>query len=357
MVLGNFSKVVFSGDILRVEDREENRFRNSQSVNIDWLHALFGDMVGSCFPNAKIERLYGDEGKEKSVRWTVFDSLQLPLETSSWAAVYRDKEIVPSLVCEALGETYRDSLWITFEAPPYLMSALEKLGATYIDFSIHPIRFLPDYFFGVRSNNPELAAKLKDIALPDEVPFDFARMSKARTVRVMRRNVPQDSIIFLGQMGTDSSLIVDGRMADIDDVTAALRQLTIMHDVVYYKAHPHFTNVDELKRVVEGIPKCQWLDINVYDALGYDRFGYFATLSSGTHVEAKYFNKSSKRFLKTPNLFDGSCEEGYTPIYAAYLDRKFWKYLFEGTSFDHTAFFPDAVELALRTTLNQKWGR
>lgn len=350
-------KIVFSGDLLRIEDVAANRFKNPQLNNINWIHALFSDFLTSAFPNAEVEILTGDKGKENSIRWSVYDALQLPLETRSWAAIYRDTEVVSPMLANLLGDKYQNSVWVTFEAPPYLIDALNRLGATYIDFSIHPVRFLPDYYFGVRSNNADIQARLSALEFPDDIIYDFARLSKAKTIRSVRREVPAENVLFLGQMGADSSLITDGRMASVDDVTAALRTLTVMHDIVYYKAHPHFKQIDALKEVVQSIPKCQWIDINVYDALGLSAFSSFATLSSGSHNEAKYFGKQSKRFLSNPNLFDRATENSYTPIYSAYIARQFWQYLFGGQEFDHTVYFPNAFDGALKTSLNMKWGR
>jgi len=355
--LSDVKKIVFSGDILRIEDGSPNKFKNPQFNNINWINALFSKSIGDLIPGAEKEILLGDTGRENSIRWMIYDALQLPLETASWAAVYRDTDVVAKMLAGILGENYQNSFWVTFEAPPYLIAALNMLGATYVDFSIHPVRFLPDYYFGVRSNNPTISNRLSEIAFPESVIYDFARISTAKTVRSVRREAPKDSIVFLGQMGSDSSLIFDGRMASVDDISTSLRNLTVLHDVVYYKAHPHFKGIDSLKEVVLSIPRCQWIDINIYDAFGLDTFESFATLSSGSHNEAKYFNKTSRRFLNTPNLFDGSCDDGYTPIYAAYMDHSFWKFLATGQKFDHTVYFPRAVDLALKTSLNMKWGR
>lgn len=350
-------KIVFSGDLLRVEDGAANRFKSPQLNNINWIYTLFSDFLLELFPNATAEVMTGDKGKENSIRWSVYDALDLPLETASWAAVYRDTDVVASMLENILREEYSDSVWVTFEAPPYLIEALHRLNVTYIDFSIHPVRFLPDYYFGVRSNNAEIQSRLKGIEFPEDIIYDFARISKAKTIRAVRRDTVKDNVLFLGQMGADSSLITDGRMASLDDVAEALRTLTVMHEIVYYKAHPHNKQIDQLKAIVQSIPKAQWVDINIYDALALDAYESFATLSSGTHNEAKYFNKPSKRLLTTPNLFDGTSEIGYTSVYAAYMARDFWQYIFTGEAFDHTVYFPNTIELALKTSLNMKWGR
>lgn len=357
MSVEKIDNIVFSGDILRIENNDINRFKNPQAINIDWIRSLFEPLIGSICTNSCINTFYGEEGRENSVRWNVYDSLELPLDESSWTSIYRDTSVVSNIVADVIAKKFQNSLWVTFEAPPYLIEALKKLNITYIDFTIHPVRFLPDYFFGIRSNNIEINNRIKSIKLEDSLIKDFARISKSRTVRTFRKDVPKDSIIFLGQLLSDSSLIVENEMASIDTVIEELRKLTVIHDLVYYKAHPHLKNIDEMKKIVQGIPKCQWIDINIYDALGSNQFQYFATLSSGTHVEASYFDKNCRRLLNNPNLFDQDTDDNYTPVYSCYLMRDFWEFVITGKEFDYKSYFPDVTKEALKMTLNMKWGR
>lgn len=357
MNIQSIENIVFSGDILRIENNDINRFKNPQAINVDWIRNLFEPLISSIFTNANVISLYGDENREDSIRWIVYDSLDLPWDETSWSSIYRDEKIVSKIIEDYISENFLNSLWVTFEAPPYLISALSRAGITYIDFTIHPVRFLPDYFFGIRSNNLEINNKLRRIKLDDGVIRDFARISKSKTVRTFRKEVPKDSVLFIGQLASDASLVVDNRMPSIENIRDELRQLTLVHDIVYYKAHPHLKNIDVMKGVVKDIPNCEWLDINIYDALGSDQFNYFATMSSGTYVESGYFDKQCKRILNNPNLFDESVENSYVPVYACYLMNDFWNYIFLDGLLDHKSYFPDPINQALKTTLNMKWGR
>jgi len=355
-----FDRVVFTSDVLKVDDRQRNKFRNPQRVNIDFLAKLIGPVVYDCLPTVKTEVLYGDEDIKESIRASFFSRYGLPMESTTWAQVY-DGEKLGDDFYDVLDPAFDNSLVVAFECPPYLRRYLDSRHIPLIDLSIHPVRFMADYLFGVRSNVPEIQRRLETLSLADSAMANVARVSAARTSRVYSaEQVKESSAIFFGQIEIDSSLIYDGKIAGDYEVRAALDSLVSSHDAVYFKAHPHSKSVENLKKLVDGMRGCHWLDVNAYDALGCRKFVTVAALSSGILNEAKYFGERSiNRFLPTISEFDReNAALPYLPIYKYAVSAEFWQFVLnpelrQMANVDFSIF----GESPLKFMINMKWGR
>lgn len=352
-------KVLFTSDLLKIDDRKQDVYSNPQEINIDWIYALFSknlDIFGQC----QTIKLLGTEDGFNSIRWNTYNSLGLPMTSNSWALLYEGEyglEVISEILLPYLNDIH---LVVGFELPPYLIKILNLNKISYIDFTIHPIRFLPDYIFGVRSNIPSVQQKLEFSQIPETLIYDFARISKSRTTRIARNaSIAPNSVLFLGQIEIDSSLIQNGCIATQEDIENALIELSMIYPKVYYKAHPHVKNLEQLKKSISKINKCQWFEMNIYDALAQDSFSLVATMSSGSAYEAIYFDKKIKTYLDVKKHFDLSNpikEEVYYPIYKDIFNISYWDYLFNNAS--HGNFSkPDPFEGALKFSLNMKWGR
>lgn len=353
-------KLVFTSDFLKIDDRARNRLLSPQNINIDWISALFTQPILELLPGLSVEQFYGDEGQYNSIRWKAYSDYGLPIESASWAALYDGPGDLPEYLANTLSDTLTGALCLTFEAPPYLLTTLDALSVPYIDVAIHPVRYLPDYLFGYRTNVDSVRTRLELFRLQESRLRDFARISSARTARIFRHNLPPEgSAIFFGQIEVDASLIVDGRIASTADVETALFELSATHDSVYYKPHPHVKNTDSLKKLVERLPGCKWIEVNAYDALAAKCFSTVATLSSGTAVEARYFGKNARRFLSNYNPFSSDVGNPlvYTPVYATSLSQEFWAHLLMNRKPSSPPAVPDPFENGVKFSLNMKWGR
>lgn len=361
--LKGYGRLVFTSDLLKIDDRNADLFPNPQRINIEWLRRLLEPVLRDLSDSIEVQTVFGDEGGADAIRFKIFNRLGLPLESASWAALY-DGRAHTATVVDILGTTFRDNdLLIGFESPPYLLDFCQTRGISYIDFCIHPVRFLPDYMFALRTNVPIWYTKLERVRLPDDIIRDFARISAARTARVFRKPLPDGPLaLFLGQIEIDASLITDGRVAGLEDVRDALRALATTHAHVFYKAHPHLKEQSAVKNMIKEIRGCDWIDVNLYDALARPEICTVGSLSSGGVIEARYFGREGRWLLKRLNFCD---PEGlkppdiYHPVYAHPFDRDFWRYLLND-EIDVNAFtplYPRACDGAFKFTLNQKWGR
>lgn len=355
-------KILFTSDLLKVDDKLQDKYPNPQKVNIDWIYELFSPILKQIFNDSRFSKLYGNENGFDSIRWTIYNSLGLQFTSESWGLLYEgryESEIIKEILYKKLTEY---DLVIGFELPPYIVDALSLFGIKYIDFTNHPIRFLPDYMFGVRTNIKEVQEKLSLAIIPDDLIYRFAEISKARTTRILqnREKFGENSAIFMGQIEIDSSLICNGRIADLEDVENALISLTLNYEKVFYKAHPHLKKTEEVKNIIKKIRRCEYLEINAYDAMALDNFAVVASMSSGSLFEAKYFGRKTKYFLPPKDHFDINCNNKdiiYYPIYKSILNKNFWDWLFNDIPYNIDKDFPDPNEAALKFSLNMKWGR
>lgn len=354
----SFERILVTSDIFKVDDRVQDKHTNPQRINADWLKVLVSGLISENTNTTKVDTVHGDEGGYESYRWRLYSECGLPLDSQSWASIYEGVEHYPA-VEKIVDEAFHNSLVISFEASPCMIKAMTKKNIPYIDFAIHPVRYLPDYMFGIRTNVSEWQKRIERASVPEAIFEEFARVSKARTTRIMRKNLPADgSALFLGQIEIDSSLIAKGVLADQEDIENSLIELSSLYPKVYYKRHPHTKIEPELRKMVSKIRNCEWIDVNIYDGLGCGRFDMVATMSSGSATEARHFGLKSRWMLERTDYFDTRLEnksEVYSPIYEDALKSEFWNHVINKGTFVQTQLNP--FQGIMKFSLNMKWGR
>jgi hypothetical protein len=355
--------IVFTSDLLKVDDRLEERLPNPQQINVEWLHALFAPLL-SGITGRQCQVFLAEDYPNPLARLSVYRRLRRDFSSAGWASLYAALDD-PGLEAE-IASRFAGALVIAFELPPYLERILRRHEIGFIDLTIHPIRYLPDYLFGIRSNVPEVSERLHATQVPPAVFADAARLSAARSVRVYRKGLPEPgSAVFLGQIEIDASLIARGRLHDDEDVELALSDLAARHPRVYYKAHPHRRNLEALKRMVAAVPRCDWLDVNVYDLLARHEIGLVASLSSGTLVEAGFFGRATRPYVERPALVDVTgvpheevfARGQYVAAPPEIFGAAYWAWILGATPTPPPIAPIEPFRDAFRTTLNMKWGR
>lgn len=355
--------IVFTSDLLRVDDLLQERLPNPQRLNVEWMHALFAPVLARA-TGQRCRIFTAEEHPNPLARLSVYRRLQRDFSSDGWASLY--DALGDPAVEDEIASRYAGALVIAYELPPYLEAILRRHEIGFIDLAVHPIRYLPDYMFGIRSNIPEVSARLHATQVPPALFGEFARLSAARSVRAYRNNLPEPGCaVFLGQMAIDSSLIHNGRIHDAEDVELALTDLSTRYRKVYYKAHPHRKDTDRLKALVASLPRCQWLDVNIYDLLARDEVELVASLSSGTLVEAGFFGRRARPYIGREARVDVSgapheevfARGRFVAAPPAVFGTAYWSYILGLAEQPPELSLFDPWRDALRTTLNMKWGR
>jgi hypothetical protein len=353
-----YKSVIFTSDIYKIDDRSEDHFSSPQAINIDWMIALFGDFFEEIFDtNCRI--ITGEEINSAISRLNFFEEMGQPVTSRSWASYYQGPIVEPMQL--RLIDNFKDSFVVGFELPPYLIDLFNKAEIPFVDLAIHPVRYLDDYLFGIRSNDPAIHARALETRMPESVFFDSARLSKARSARVYRNNRPKlGSALFLGQIEVDASLIFERRVFGNEELESALVDLRRKFGKIYYKFHPHRKDKKGTENALSKISGCEIIDANVYDLLSCREISLVTGFSSSALHEAKYFGRKSSRIISSPDIFDLNTEPNntliYAPVPAAVLSVDYWKYLLTGQK-TQTASQTFPTENPIKFSLNQKWGR
>ncbi len=357
-----YDGVVFTTDVLKVDDRSDKKYENPQEIHSDWLFSLFGTTFSEIL-NCKISTLTGTEPSDPLNRFKFYSDFQLPFDSSGWASAFHSDEDEADYIAEAL-KPYKNHLFFGFELSPLLINALNKASIHYIDLTLHAIRFLPDYVFGMRTNVPEFQERIAAMTIPHEDIVSHARMSLGRSARVFRNvAVSPGSAVFLGQIDVDSSLIDGKKMITPKEVISTLIELKSYFPKVYYKFHPHFKNRQPFEAELKS-HNINILDVNIYDLFVIDKNITFCSISSGSLIEAELFGKTTLRLSKTPSpqgvkpsdVPPSERSTTYLPVSGISLTPAFWRYLFSGSEEQLNPGVPLPSD-AMKFMINQKWGR
>lgn len=353
-----FSKILITQDFLRIEDGKKEIFQTPFKRNSKWMYSLVGSQIVKALKQ-EYEFLFGDEGGQKSLRWNIYSSLGLPFCSASWAHLYEVENKYLESVSGMVVSQFQDSLVVSFEMPESVLDIFTKNNIPYIDFSNHPVRFLPDYMFGIRTNVREWFMRINSLAIDEPTIYQFARMTQAKASRItVFDNVDDVSVLFLGQMPIDSSLICSGSIATEETVREELLKASIKYPSVWYKPHPHNKTIGDIVNFCSSL-KIRIADFNIYDCFGCGKFVKVIGLSSGGIYEAKYFGLETERLLKKPYYFEDRSDETlfYVPIYKDCLKPEFWEHVLNSSDSVFKKSFLDPYEGAMKFSLQMKWGR
>lgn len=75
-----------------------------------------------------------------------------------------------------------------YELSEQTRKILDKIKVTYIDIWLHPIRYMDDVLFGLKSNNEEINNKLYTFNIPSETYYLYADRLKVQNYRGYRKN-------------------------------------------------------------------------------------------------------------------------------------------------------------------------
>ncbi|MDR1461498.1 MAG: hypothetical protein LBI78_07630 [Campylobacteraceae bacterium] len=356
----NFSieRVIFTNDFLRIYENQSNIFTNPFKNNVHWLEKICGIPILKSLQIKQYSLFFGDENGAKSLRWKIYNSLELPFSTEAWAFVYEDIELNTSLMNE-IQTTFENALIISFEIAPSIIKIFTKLHIPFIDFAIHPVRFLEDYVFAIRTNVKEWEKRIAKHHLDDFLCREKARMYMAKSSRLqVFNNVPQGSVFFVGQTNQDSSLIANKIMTSLDEVKMHLESISKAYPCVHYKAHPHNKDTKEILSFLASLKKVEVVNYNIYDVLGSGAYCKIFSISSGTLLEANYFDLETHRLSPAFNSYDINTyqsSKSYFGLLTVPILKQFWDYLFYDKKFSNP-YVLNPYKEAFSKTLTSTWG-
>lgn len=343
-------RIVVAGDILRHE---------SQNVNIRWLHHLVGPALGMLTELPVEALLHQRVPGNLAIEIYRLGGRQMCLR--NWVGLYEQAPSATELAC--IRQSFQDALVVSYELPEFLRGGLSSLGIPYIDLTIHPVRFLEDVAFGVRSNVSGLGACLRDWVLTEEE----VRIGAAWAMSTLARIPPppecakaDDWAVFACQTGDDKVLIREGGLMQPSDFLETFAAMSARHERILVKPHPMARSNPSrlLKRL---FPNFEEIDANFYHLMAQDGISHVYSITSSTSVEAPYFGKTGEHFAPYPYVFsqDGLTEREYLQIRPAIHLPQFWAPLLSGVGIASRT--PPPVDATLwpnrmRRSLRASWG-
>lgn len=214
---------------------------------------------------------------------------------------------------------HKETLVIGFEMSARMIFQAEELGIPYINVIMHPIRFMNDLVFGLKSNTGIEWPLVSE----DQIKFDSG-IVQAAVARLDGAGCPGNSVLIAGQFDGDRSLLHDGKTHSFKTHRETL--LRIVHGrTVLYKQHPHYkTGGDPFGTALRemGISFADCSGFNIYRLMSQESIATVCALSSSVLAEAPYFGKEAIR------LMPRAWWDGYAMMSAEDLiNSKTWKAL------------------------------
>lgn len=258
--------------------------------------------------------------------------------TDAWARRY---DVVDPDVFVSVFERLRDcDLVVGFEMSPTIRRYLHVGGQPYINFYVHPLRFLRDLCLGATTNAPWIAACLRAHEIEQHEIDSQVRRFRALFLKqqVAAFAVPQGLPILVGQTERDSVLIRGDRFVGWQEFPNELTSALAPFDAVVFLEHPERPNSNS---IVEYLRSVHGKTVIATNANGYGViFGNrdipaVLTLASSLGVEAQTLGHSTQFLLDDPRkkfLVPGVDLITVGTHGHGVLERHFWDALLSGES-------------------------
>lgn len=274
-------------------------YRGDQAINIEKLKNIFSPVF----------RQLG-----VAVSAYVFD-INFESEQDRWVPAW-EKTLMVYPECALESMDLRDCAVIGFEVPDAELKYLSGKNVPWINFCIHPLRFLDDLYFDVASSFSFNMEGM--VASSGLIEVCVNRFKKYKGIR-NGAFIPK-TLLIAGQDSVDRSIYFDGKFCQIDDYLRELDSLVGDFDRVLYKPHPAHRSqrVAEILGSRYGAIECA--ELNIYDLLANQDVDAVCAISSSVLTEAPFFGVKS--------IFLDSRARRYGPPidYKALLDNfDFWQ--------------------------------
>ncbi|MFZ6764890.1 polysialyltransferase family glycosyltransferase [Pseudoroseomonas sp. WGS1072] len=285
-------RIIVTGDFLRPV---EKGFRPSQTENIRWLYRLLRRHLGEA-SRLPVDCLSWDDGLDAAAFYAWFGAEP---SAAGWAGFF-DAGTVPAAVLETCEATFGDAIVVGFELAEWFKRTLSHLDIPYVDLNIHPVRFLPDVFFAVQTNDAEVFAALLSHHTDPEAFHGWADLVSATALKLRPDLALEAPALLVGQTSLDRSLVDGGRVVNLEDHAGAVRALLRRDGCVAFKPHPYNSGDFGLFRT--GIPfrQVRMVRANAYALLAHPGLREVVGVSSSLLVEAPYFDTAARILHRSP---------------------------------------------------------
>ena len=260
-----------------------------------------------------------------------------------------------------------DALVIGYEMPEVMTDALQRLGRPYIDLVLHPLRFMPDLVFAMRTNVVAYHRGLERFRLPPAAIEQQAGLIRAKAAWMAPpQAMPPGTALVLGQVAHDRAMVgSDGRFASLADHVESLHALCAEHPLVLYKPHPYAGAHDPSHLAIGRLPAIELTRASFYHLIAQPEVELVAALNSSGLFEARFFGKQTRQFLPSLYDFDASSPPidgkpgALVALTGAWMQPEFWRLVLgsgEGEVGAPTLPVAPPRSNQIRRSMNADWG-
>jgi hypothetical protein len=277
-----------------------------------------------------------------------------------WARFY-DATSFNQDMTRRLFDIFSGKLVILFEGSRSVLRYIASIGGTYVNVRVSPLRFASDLVFIVESNNEAVQRAIGHFEMEQSF-IQVQSIALKRQMSGVSTIFAKPTLIFLGQVPGDASLIQDGEFTSIA-IPDGLDVSRFGADDIYHKPHPIDANAPDMARWKGFFPSSKLLEMPTYGAICSEGDVTLVTVSSGAGYEAQVLGHEC-HFVSPHNWAQGGPRWArFTSVLHEYWSPDFWQVVFDaldGKAVDAAAiaasrqamvFTPDR----LRQTIDAKW--
>jgi len=270
-------------------------------------------------------------------------------DSTSWAWLFSDPE-AQNAVADLIGPLREADLIVGFEMPPNMIRVLNGMGLRFVDITQDPMRFCPDLFFRVRGNDPTMTARVAKWEVSDATVRTEADRLQARIVPGRHGAA---SVLFVGQVEIDSSLIANATLTRVDRFITEIEQ-ELAGRALLLKPHPMAPKSQDLLTLYKNFPKSRFIVENIYALLASPTIEHVVTLSSSVAAEAPMFGKTVRQ-LVTPDThaLPAGIVSRFHRVDARITSTAFWGDILDGMP---SFMFVENPPRPLRRYFSVRWG-
>lgn len=282
-------------------------------------------------------------------------ALGFPPSPAGWAAA----RCASLTAAEAIGlQSFLEADFVLgFGLPPVLLNMLLDKAIPFLDIEIDAVRFAPDLFLNVSTDDEDLAADFSRMTVTDTavIPALSALLARERRVAPTRGFFPDARVgLFVGQVPHDAAVIAEGRFVLPAQVLSQIVEIAAELDLLLVRPHPHWNSIDHLLPILDAVPHAILTQHPSYALLADSSVSDVIALSSSLLTEARLAGKRvhqlmipdrDRPLLREPRLRQARVS---WPAFLSVLTRRL------------QAIPPDAAPIpepmALHTSLQTTWG-
>ena len=265
-------------------------------------------------------KIFSPTLKEIGVEYEVHISAHNTGETNPESFSYWEKSLVrDNFNSELSSLDLKNFIVIGFEASEVDLAYLDKIGVEWLDFSIHPLRFLDDLYLSVKTSmNLDLSKHFAGKGFID------------MCVNVLLQRYPKpidgiesDALCIFGQRQDDKSVFIDNKFKKLEDYLQKIDKISKNFDNIFYKPHP-YNDDKNADLIIKQRYKAEIIDDqDIYRLFMSKRIKAACAISSSVLHEATYFGVES--ICLDSNNIEFSAPVRYNTLIE---DSKLWSEIF-----------------------------